>query len=144
MSLASLFGGISLANAPLGAVHGFAGPIGGTILVPHGAICARLLPLVMEKNIKALESGRGDPAWLKRYEDIARALTGKSDAQAMLGVEFVYMMREKLNIDPLSKYGMTIKHIPDLVEKSSKASSMKGNAVSLSMEEMETILLEAL
>jgi len=144
MSLASLYGGISLANAPLGAVHGFAAPIGGSISAPHGAICARLLPLVMKINIKALESGRGDPTWLGRYEAIAQALTGKSDAKAMLGVEYVYLMREQLNISPLSNYGMTIDHIPDLVEKSSRASSMKGNAVLLSAKEMESILLEAL
>ena len=51
MSLASLFGGIALANAKLGAVHGFAGPIGGMFPAPHGAICARLLPVVSERRI---------------------------------------------------------------------------------------------
>lgn len=54
MSLASLFGGLALANAALGAVHGFAGPLGGMLNAPHGAICAKLLPLVMEVNIKVL------------------------------------------------------------------------------------------
>src|SRR5688572_8867606 len=51
MALVSLFGGLSLANAKLGAVHGFAGPIGGMFTAPHGAVCARLLPEVVERNI---------------------------------------------------------------------------------------------
>ena len=58
MCVAALFSGIALANARLGAVHGFAGVLGGTTGHPHGAICARLLPFVMEANIRALE-GRG-------------------------------------------------------------------------------------
>jgi alcohol dehydrogenase class IV len=52
MSLASLFSGMALANAKLGAVHGLAGPLGGVLSAPHGAICARLLPFVMETNLK--------------------------------------------------------------------------------------------
>ena len=38
MSLASLFGGLALANAGLGAVHGFAAAIGGAFDAPHGAV----------------------------------------------------------------------------------------------------------
>ncbi len=59
MALAALFGGIALANARLGAVHGFAGVLGGATGQAHGAICARLLPFVMEANIRAVGE-RGD------------------------------------------------------------------------------------
>jgi alcohol dehydrogenase class IV len=44
MALASLYGGLALANAGLGAVHGFAGVAGGMFQAPHGAVCAALLP----------------------------------------------------------------------------------------------------
>ena len=54
MSLASLFGGLALANAKLGAVHGFAGVLGGMYPAPHGIVCARLLPFVVETNVMAL------------------------------------------------------------------------------------------
>ncbi len=57
MALVSLFGGLALANAKLGAVHGFAGPIGGIFPAPHGAVCARLLAVVMEVNLRALKRG---------------------------------------------------------------------------------------
>ena len=144
MMLASLFSGISLANAPLGAVHGFAAPIGGMFSAPHGAVCARLLPIVMEANIKALESGRGDQSRLYRYNAVAERLTHKRNAKAMSGVEWVYGIQEVLNISPLGEYGLTDQHIPLLVDKASRASSMKGNPVQLTVEEMTSILLQAI
>ena len=57
MSLASVAGGMALANAKLGAVHGLAGVIGGTIAMPHGVACAALLVPVMEANVAALRAG---------------------------------------------------------------------------------------
>ena len=60
MAMASLFGGLALANAGLGAVHGFAGPIGGVFPAPHGAICAALLPQVMAANLRALRQREPD------------------------------------------------------------------------------------
>ncbi len=54
IALSSLCGGLALANAKLGAMHGFAGPIGGMFDAPHEAVCARLLPLIMEANVRAL------------------------------------------------------------------------------------------
>jgi alcohol dehydrogenase class IV len=76
MALASLFGGMALANAALGAVHGFAGPLGGMLNAPHGAICAKLLPLVMDANLEALESRHAGHAAIERYDEIAQLLTG--------------------------------------------------------------------
>src|SRR5215510_8115468 len=86
MSLASLFGGLALANAALGAVHGFAGPLGGMLHAPHGALCARLLPLVMEANIKALETRHPEHPVLERYAEIARVLTAENEATPFEGV----------------------------------------------------------
>src|SRR6185503_9608359 len=75
MALASLFGGMALANAALGAVHGFAGPLGGMLHAPHGALCARLLPLVVEANLKALEMRQPEHPAITRYIEIAQILT---------------------------------------------------------------------
>ncbi len=55
MALAALCGGMALANAKLGAVHGFAGVLGGATGQAHGALCARLLPHVMEVNLRAAD-----------------------------------------------------------------------------------------
>lgn len=83
MSIAALFGGLALANAKLGAVHGFAGPIGGLFPAPHGAICARLLPLsVIDANLKALRERAADSPVVQRYAEVAQILTGSRAAQA--------------------------------------------------------------
>src|SRR3984893_4689763 len=89
MALASLFGGMALANAGLGAVHGFAAPIGGRFPAPHGAVCAALLPHVMEANLRALRERQPAAGALRRYEEIARLLTGHPTATADDGVEWV-------------------------------------------------------
>ena len=62
--MCSLLGGMALANAKLGAVHGLAGVIGGIADVPHGMACAALLAPVIEANVRALRSGPGGhPPW---------------------------------------------------------------------------------
>lgn len=144
MMLASLFSGLALANAGLGAVHGFAAPLGGMFDAPHGVICARLLPIVMDVNIRAL-AGRdpGSPV-LACYGEIARTLTGDPGADAQQGVAWVEKTCAAMHIPALSSIGLTEEHIPSLVEKAARASSMKGNPVGLTVQELETIARRSL
>jgi alcohol dehydrogenase class IV len=144
MALASLFGGLALANAKLGAVHGFAGPIGGMFPAPHGVVCARLLPYVMEANVSALASRQPGSSALARYEEIARLLTGDETATVGDGLAWVQELSEALAVPPLSEFGMTQEDIPAVVAKSKNASSMKGNPIVLSEEELSGILARAL
>ena len=144
LSLAALFGGLALANAGLGAVHGFAGPLGGMLHAPHGAICARLLPFVMEANLRALETRQpGHPA-IKRYQEIARILTGDNSATAQEGLKWTSQVVDDLDIPRLSRYGMSKEQFPDVVEKTLKASSFKGNPIPLHAAELTEILEKAL
>jgi alcohol dehydrogenase class IV len=144
MALVSLFGGLALANAGLGAVHGFAGPFGGMFHAPHGAICARLLPYVTEINVRALRARQPDSLALRRYDEVARILTGDARATAADGVAWVQELCDALRVPPLSAYGMTSADVPALVEKGAAASSMKGNPLPLTPEEMAEILARAL
>ncbi|MBP8047292.1 MAG: iron-containing alcohol dehydrogenase, partial [Anaerolineales bacterium] len=144
MSLASLFGGMALANAALGAVHGFAGPLGGMLNAPHGAICAKLLPLVMESNLKALESRHAGHVAIGRFTEIARMVTENDSASAWDGVQWVSDLVRELNIPPLSAHGMTEADIPEAVQKTLNASSYKGNPIPLSEGELREILEKAL
>jgi alcohol dehydrogenase class IV len=144
MSLASMLGGIALANARLGGVHGFAGPIGGMCPAPHGVICARLLPVVMEYNIKAMEARMPGMEALERYVELAQLLTGVVDASPQESVEWVYALREALHIPALGKYGLSRADLGMLVGKAAQASSMKGNPVQLTDEEMGEIFLRSL
>ena len=144
MSLAALFGGLALANATLGAVHGFAGPLGGMLHAPHGAICARLLPLVMEANIQALEKRQPNHPALERYEEIAKNLTGDDSATAYDGVKWTNQIVNDLKIPKLSQYGMREKQFVEAMEKTLKASSFKGNPIPLNETELTDILEKAL
>jgi alcohol dehydrogenase class IV len=144
MSMASLLGGLSLANAGLGAVHGFAAPLGGMFEAPHGAVCAALLPYVMAENIRALRERAPGGEALRRYERVARILTGRLEARAEDGVEWVARLREALRIPRLAEFGVTAPDAGVVVEKAAQASSMKGNPVSLSQDELVRILSQAL
>jgi alcohol dehydrogenase class IV len=143
MSLASLFGGLALANAKLGAVHGFAGPMGGMFPLPHGLICGRLLPFVMEANVKSLLSRMPDSPSLARYDEVAQILTGTIAARAADGVEWVQNLCMELNVPSLATFGITEENFSMIVEKSRNASSMKGNPISLTDEELTEILKKA-
>jgi alcohol dehydrogenase class IV len=144
MCLASLFGGLALANAKLGAVHGFAGPLGGMYKAPHGALCAALLPQVMEANIRALHSRVPDSPALDRYDEVARIITGKPTAIAEHGITWVQELCLQLQIPALAVYGLKKADFPTVVTKSQNASSMKGNPITLTPEELLEILQNAL
>jgi alcohol dehydrogenase class IV len=144
MALASLFGGLALANAGLGAVHGLAGPIGGILPAPHGAVCAALLPHVMDANLAALRQRQPDSEALRRYEIIARLLTGHETAAAADGVDWLRTLVAHLQIPPLRRYGLTPAHTAEVIEKAANASSMKANPIALTGGELADILTRAL
>jgi alcohol dehydrogenase class IV len=144
MALASLLGGLSLANAALGIVHGFAAPIGGMFPVPHGAVCAALLPSGMSVNIRALRRRAPESESLRRYEMVARILTNRQDASPEDGSRWVSELCRELKVAPLESYGIGESHIPVLVEKASRASSTKGNPIVLTAGELGEILMESL
>jgi alcohol dehydrogenase class IV len=144
MALVSLCGGLALANAKLGAVHGFAGVIGGMFAVPHGIVCGRLLPFVMETNVEALQTrSNGNPA-LRKYTEIAKLLLHYHKASAADGVTWVRNLASDLKIPGLGHYGITQEHFPSIISKAKRSSSMKGNPIQLSDDELTNILYQAL
>jgi len=144
MALASLFGGLALANAGLGAVHGFAAPIGGMFEAPHGAVCAALLPHVIEANLRALRARAPQSEAPARYRRVAQILTGREEAQAEEAAEWVRDLCVRLGIPPLRAYGIGPEHVAALADNASRASSMKGNPVPLVREELLAVLEAAL
>ena len=144
MALASLFGGLALANAGLGAVHGFAGPIGGSFPAPHGAVCAALLPHVMAANLRALRAREPKSYALSRYYWIANWLTGNPHTTADAGVEWVQKLVADLPVPKLGAYGIREENVADLVAKAANASSMKANPIVLTTDELAQTLRLAL
>jgi len=144
MSLAALLSGLALANAGLGVVHGFAGPLGGRFPAPHGAICAAILPNGMEVNLRALRARAPSSIALNRYEHIGRLLTGRPGATAEDGITWVRDTCRALGIPPLSSYGIDETDVPTLIAEGAQASSMKGNPLALASEELREVLLRSL
>jgi alcohol dehydrogenase class IV len=140
MAVTSLFGGLALANAGLGAAHGFAGPMGGMYPAPHGTICACVLPAVMEVNVRALKERMPESVALARYDEVAQLLTGKASAKAADAVLWIKELCAYLQVPPLRTLGVTQTDFPLVVQKASAASSMKGNPLKLTPEELTEIL----
>jgi alcohol dehydrogenase class IV len=144
MCVASLLGGLALANAGLGAVHGLAAPIGGSFHAPHGAVCAALLPQVIETNLTALRArAPTDPA-LGRYDEVARIVTGHEYATARDLTPWVHALVLALKIPRLATYGIATTDFAALAKAGSVSSSMKANPVALTDSELIEILSSSL
>jgi alcohol dehydrogenase class IV len=144
MAMCSLLGGIALANAKLGAVHGLAGVIGGTTDVPHGVACAALLAPVIEANVRALRSGQpGGPA-LDRYAEAAKLLTGRPAASIDDGLTWIRETVSLLDVPGLAAFGVGPQHAGDVAAQAARSSSMQGNPVTLTPGDLRAIVLQAL
>ena len=144
MALASLFGGLALANAGLGVVHGFAAPLGGRFKAPHGALCAALLPHGMAANVAALRARAPQHPALERFADIAGLLTGRSGASDEDGIDWVRTLCTDLDIPALRVWGIKEADLPGVAEKAAKASSMQANPLPLTEEELIEVVKAAL
>ncbi len=143
MALCSLLGGMSLANAKLGAVHGFAGVVGGMVAIPHGAACATLLAPVVEANVRALRArDRADPM-LDRFTEAARLLTGRPRATIEEGLAWLRETASLLGVRGLDAYGLPAGSSDKIVAKAAGSSSMRGNPVALSPAELHAVLAAA-
>jgi alcohol dehydrogenase class IV len=140
MSLCSLLSGMALANAKLGAVHGLAAPLGGMLGAPHGAVCAAVLAATTSVNVRALRSREpGSPA-LNRYAEAARLLTGNPSAAVEDGVAWIAETVGLLGVSPLSELGLRPQDHQAVANAALAASSMAGNPVRLTRDEVLEIL----
>ncbi len=144
MSWASLLSGLALANAGLGVIHGFAGPLGGLLRAPHGALCAALLPYGMSANIRALRERMPEDDALNRYRQISALLTGDEQAEPEDGVRWMAQLCRDLSIRSLREYGLSETQIPDLIRNALKSSSMKGNPLTLAETELVSLVRDSL
>lgn len=144
MAVASLCGGLALANAKLGAVHGFAAPLGGMFPVPHGVACARLLAPVARANVRALREREPSSPALARYDEAARLFTRRPDARAEEGAEWLAALVESLGVPRLADFGVREEHVAELIAKARGASSMQGNPIVITDEELAGALRSSL
>ena len=145
MSLAALMSGMTLTNAGLGAVHGFAAPIGANFPIPHGVVCAALLPHVVHANIHAMRSQAGVEAstGLDRYAAIGRIFGGTGEPLDTC-VSFIFDLKRQLKIPPLKEFGMDGGDIAEMVALARRTSSMKFNPVQLDEDVLGDVLRRAI
>ena len=144
MAMGSLFSGIALANAGLGAVHGFAGPIGGMFKAPHGMVCASLLSAVVKTNLHALKARDPENPALDKYVEAALLITENPDASINALLMWIEQLCRQMQVPGLNAFGIDASDIPTMVEKGKRAGSMKGNPIALTDEELAQILRESL
>lgn len=143
LALASLLGGLCLANAGLGAVHGFAAVLGARYAAPHGAVCAALLAPVVEANLAALRARAPQHPVLARFAEVAALLTGRPQASADEAGPWLAELRSALGVPGLGAYGMVEADLPELVAQARQASSMNANPIELTDDELADILRRA-
>jgi len=144
MAFASLCGGLALANAGLGAIHGFAGPIGGMFEAPHGMVCASLLPAAARVNYTAMKQRESDNPALAKFDEAAQLMLQDGTASFEDGLERLRHICQQMFVPGLEDFGVTDTDIPAIVEKGKNASSMKGNPIQLTDAELTEILEESL
>ncbi len=144
MCIASLCGGIALANAGLGAVHGFAGPLGGMTNAPHGALCASLLLSVLRTNFDIASRRKTEADLIKKFDQVAQIVTDNPSAKGNYAIAWFESLLKDLPLASLSELGFTESMIPEAVKKSAQSSSMKGNPIDLEHADLREILEDCL
>ena len=145
LALASLFGGLCLANAGLGAVHGLAAAAGARLSAPHGAVCAAVLAAAMDVNLRALRDRAPEHPALARMTEVASLLAGQPDATPEEAIGWLQDLTTALSIPGLASYGLDDNaEISEVVAAAQKASSMRGNPIELTDQEVSEIVARSL
>lgn len=144
MAIAALLSGVCLTNAGLGAVHGFAAPLGANTSAPHGVICAALLPHVVRANVAALRAQSDSHYVLRRYTAVGRILDPGADPSPDVCASATATLARGLNIPGLSRFGLSPSAVPDIVALAKRSSSMRYNPVVLADGVLADLLRRAL
>ncbi|MBC8868905.1 MAG: iron-containing alcohol dehydrogenase, partial [Planctomycetes bacterium] len=138
---------VTLANVGLGAVHGFAAPACANYPIPHGSLCAVLLPHVVSANAAALRVESAEHPSLQKYEAVGRALTADENLRGQsaidAGISFLADLVDRLNIPGLREFGFQPNGFAELVALARRSSSMRYNPVALPDDVLLAILHNA-
>ena len=140
MALASYLSGITLANAGLGLVHGFAGVIGGYYSIPHGVICSSLMGAVNNVTVRKLRRERSNHQAMVKYAAIGKMFAGSNDKSEDFYIDFllhaIALLAEEMKIPRLTSAGVRSTDFQKIVN----AAENKNNPVALSLDEMLEVL----
>ena len=138
MAYAAMISGISLANAGLGVIHGFASPLGGLFTIPHGVVCGSLMAVCNEYTFKKLLDSN-DLISLEKYRIVAGLfmnVPNPDNETVRFFLNWLYEITEQLKIPKLNKYGIEVDDVP----KIASMASMKNNPAHFTQNELAEIL----
>jgi alcohol dehydrogenase class IV len=144
LAIASLFSGMCLANSGLGAVHGLAAAAGARLSAPHGAVCAAVLTAATDVNLRALRERAPNHFALQRIAEVASLLTGRPEASPEDAIAWLAELTAAMSIPGLASYGLNQDAIATVVTAAQRASSMRGNPIELSDQEVTEIVTRSL
>lgn len=140
MSLASYFSGITLANAGLGLVHGFASPIGGYFEIPHGVICSTLMSRCNQVTVRKLRKTNTNPRALKKYALVGRLFSAdkmrSDDYYIDMLLDRIESWTREMKIPSLAHFGVSSEHFLKIV----RSTDNKNNPIKLDESEMMEVL----
>ena len=140
MSLASYLSGITLANAGLGLVHGFASSIGGLFEIPHGVICSSLMYACNYLTVKKLRQAHSNDIALFKYATIGKLFSAERNKSDEYYIDFLLQLMDdwtcEMNIPRLSSCGVSSEHFDKIV----RATDNKNNPIALEKDEMIEVL----
>jgi alcohol dehydrogenase class IV len=140
MSFAALTSGICLANAGLGAVHGFASSIGGMFSIPHGIICGTLMAAANEVTVRKLRSTTGNENALRKYARLGKIFVDDEvpddDNYIDSFIGYLNKMTIKLNLPGLKSSGVKEAALRTI----SASTDVKNNPVKLDEKDLMEIL----
>jgi alcohol dehydrogenase class IV len=144
MAYAALISGITLSNAGLGVIHGYAQPLGSLFPIPHGIVCGTLMGIVNRYTVRKLRQLKDESIFLEKYANIGRLFTEKSsmnrDYYIDLLLETIDNYSIKFEIPKLSVFGINETNLDTIVMRT----GIKNHPANLTPEELKEILRERL
>ncbi len=140
IALAAYLSGITLANAGLGLVHGFASSIGGYFEIPHGVICSSLMSATNKVTVKKLRMKKMNAEALTKYSCIGKMFSGEENKTEEYYIDFLLNTIEtwtrEMKIPTLSQGGVKKSDFERIIE----VTDNKNNPINLDRDEMIEVL----
>lgn len=145
MAYAAYISGINLANAGLGAVHGFAQPLGSLFGIPHGVVCGTLMAAVNRITVKKLvDLGMQDSIAFHKYAAMGKRFAGSESKNEAYYVDFciqeIERLTEELKLPRLSAFGLKEADFDGITAQT----GLKYHPVTLDHEDLREILTRRL
>lgn len=144
VAYAAMLSGITLANAGLGVVHGFAQPLGSLFPVPHGIVCGRLMAIVNKITLDKILQNNKDTSVLSKYSTLGNyilAAQGKDRISAAKSfVNWLDELTGALKIPVFSEYNIQQSDFEQIIS----LTGIKNHPVELSKGELKLILTNSL